>query len=225
MGFFSKLFGKKDAFDTGQYLENILKTGGQAIALVPIKKFSDYLQEHGEQLPSHAGTITGLLNINNESHRVEFSHGTFNGLNEGETLIQISKNSGIESAVNMGYNPEDLAESFASVLTDRYIKNKNNAYSIVWQICTVSSMQYSGRSNGQFPGEDKKPTRLQKYFDKVLDNDILKDEFQRLSPEFDFFEINPVIESLTRDVNDAELQLKINYAIAENLISKWDLDK
>ena len=45
---------------------------------------------------------------------------------------------------------------------------------------------------------------------------MLKDEFDDLSPEFDFFEINPVIESLTRDISDAELQLKINYAIAEN---------
>lgn len=221
MGF----FGKKDAFDAGKYLENILKIGGQAIAQVPIKKFSDYLQEHGEQLPSHAGTVEGLLDINNKKYKVEFRFGIFNDLNEGETFIKISRNSGIESAINTGYNPEDLAEGFASVLTDTYIKNKNNAYSIVWQICTVSSMQYSGRSNGQFPSEDKNPVRLQKYFDKVLDSGMLKDEFQDLSPEFDFFEINPVIESLTRDVGDAELQLKINYAIAENIISKWELDK
>jgi|LWDU01.1.fsa_nt_gi hypothetical protein len=225
MGIFSKVFGKKDTFDAGKYLEKILKIGGQAIAQVPIKKFSDYLREHGEQLPSHAGTTIGLLNINNETHRVEFSFGVFNGLNEGETLIKISRNSGIENAVSNGVDPIGLAEGMASVLTDMYIKNKNNAYSIVWQICTLSSMQYSGRSNGQFPSEDKNPARLQKYFDKVLDNGMLKDEFDDLSPEFDFFEINPVIESLTRDISDAELQLKINYAIAENLINKWDLDK
>ena len=78
-----------DSFDVEKYLQRTIEIGGQAIAKVPFKKFADYLHEHGEQLPSQAGTAHGLLKIDNKMYRVEFTFGVFHNLNDGETMIVI----------------------------------------------------------------------------------------------------------------------------------------
>jgi len=82
---------RKDPFDVENYLKGIIKIGGQAIAKVPMKKFVDYVHVHGEQLPSQAGTVHGLVKIDNKMYKVEFSSGVFHNLNDGETLIVITK--------------------------------------------------------------------------------------------------------------------------------------
>ena len=83
----------KNFFDVEKYLEGIIKIGGQAIAKVPMKKFVDYVHKYGEQLPSQAGTVHGLVKIDNKMYKVEFTSGIFHNLNDGETLIVITRKS------------------------------------------------------------------------------------------------------------------------------------
>ena len=83
----------KNFFDVEKYLEGIIKIGGQAIAKVPMKKFVDYVHKYGEQLPSQAGTVHGLVKIDNKMYKVEFTSGVFHNLNDGETLIVITRKS------------------------------------------------------------------------------------------------------------------------------------
>ena len=122
-------------------------------------------------------------------------------------------------------------ENLASLIKQTYVKDKNSAYSMTWQIVSMARMDYSVNvivdDMPSFPSDDKNPVLLQKYLDKVLEDHgmCLKDEYSDMSPELDFNKINIFLKSLTNNISDPEIKLQINYLIAESIIKEWDLDK
>jgi hypothetical protein len=227
MGFFSSLFGGKKEVNVVNILKTIDGSGGQGIAQVPIEVFAKYLHENGEQRPSQAGTVEGFINIDGKKRKVAFQHGMFQGLQEGETLITVFGSSGIEDNID-NIDPKSLADGLSGLIK-KFIANENDACSIAYQMFVQSNMAYNGaymaKGEPKFPSEEQYPASLQSFLNKVSADDMLKEEYQNLSPDLDFFEINDVFNSLTRDVSDPETQLIINYAIVENIIQEWGLDK
>ena len=118
----------------------------------------------------------------------------------------------------------ETAESLV-VLLKQYIKNENNAYSMAWQILSVTNMNYTVNGMQAFPTADQSPPLLKKFQDKVIEDGMLKEEYHDLSPEFDYHQINFVLDSLTKNISDPELKLKINFAMAESIIREWNLDR
>ncbi len=227
MGFFSSLFGGKKEIDIINILKTIDGSGGQGIVRVPIDVFAKYLHENGEQRPSHAGAVEGFLNIDGKKRKVAFQHGVFQGLQEGETLITVFASSGIEDHIDR-IDPKSLADGLSSLIKE-FISSENDAYSVAWAALTQSNMAYNGaymaKGEPKFPSDDQMPKSLQMFLNKVCPDGTLKEKYRNLSPDLDFFEVNDVFNSLTRDVSDPETQLIINYAIVENIIQEWGLDK
>lgn len=227
MGMFSSLFGGGKEVNISNILKTIDESGGQGIAQVPIEVFAKYLDENGEQRPSQAGVVEGFLNIDGKKRKVDFQHGVFQGLQEGETLITIFESSGIEDHID-NIDPKLLADGLSSLIKE-FISSENDAYSVAWAAYTQSNMAYNGayiaKGEPKFPSDDQHPASIQGFLNKVCPDGSLKEEYQNMSPDLDFFEINDVFNSLTRDVSDPETQLIINYAIVENIVQEWDLDK
>lgn len=227
MGLFSSLFGGKKEVNVANILKTIDESGGQGIAQVPIEVFAKYLHENGEQRPSQAGAVEGFLNIDGKKRKVGFQHGVFQGLQEGETLITVFGSSGIEDNID-NIDPKSLAVGLSSLIKE-FISNEDDAYSVAWAAYTQSNMAYNGayiaKGEHKFPSDDQRPASIQGFLNKVCPDGSLKEEYQNMSPDLDFFEINDVFNSLTRDVSDPETQLIINYAIVENVIQEWNLDK
>ena len=208
-------------------MKTIDESGYKGIAQVPIEVFVKYLHENGEQRPSQAGTVEGFLNIDGKKRKVAFQYGVFQGLQEGETLITVFGSSGIEDNID-NIDPKSLAVGLSSFIKD-FISNEDDAYSVACAAYSQSNMAYNGayiaKGEPKFPSEDQHPASIQGFLNKVCPDGRLKEEYQNMSPDLDFFEINDVFNSLTRDVSDPETQLIINYAIVENIIQEWGLDK
>lgn len=220
MGLFSSLFGGKKSINVTKILQSIKENGGQGIVDAPIEVFAKYLQENGEQQPSHAGVVTGFLNVDGKRCKVGFQHGVLQGLQKGETIITVFSNSGIEGVIDK-IGLESLAVELYSLIT-KFISNEDDAYTIAYQMIVQSNMIYNkaylAKGEHKIANKDNYPALLKEFTNEVNIDGYLKEEYQDLSPDLDFFEINDVFDSLTRDISDPELQLKLNYAIVENII-------
>jgi len=227
MGLFSSFFGVKREINVANILQTIDKSGGRGIAQVPIKVFAKYLHENGEQRPSYFDTVSGFLNIDGKKRKVEFQDGVHCGTREGETLVTIFSNSGIEDNID-NIDPKLLSEGLASLIK-KFIATENDAYRVAYQIFAQSNTlymeAYTSKNDPKFPDPDQYPTSVNSFLNKVTVDGMLKEEYHNLSPDLDFFEINEVFDSLTKDVYNPELQLTINFAIVENIIQEWSLDK
>tara|TARA_B100000315_G_C14319178_1_gene469987 strand:- start:32 stop:703 length:672 start_codon:yes stop_codon:yes gene_type:complete len=221
------LFGGKKEVNVQDLLKKLSETGGDGIFKIPIQVFTKYLHENGELITqSGYNGIEGFLDIGGKKHKVEFRYGLNEGCEEGETYILISEHIGTFDDID-NIDLKSIADKL-SIDIKQFIANEKDACKLAFHIFCMSNMEYHRQNKeGKFPNEEQYPALLQSFINKVSDDDLgaLKEEYTHETPHLNFHKINAVFKSLTRDVSDLETKLRINYAIAENIIQEWDLDK
>lgn len=132
-------------------------------------------------------------------------------------------------------DPDELAKVISADWADYwrgYINNTDDAYHLAFQFFALANSAYNhNRGGAGFPTEDQYPASIKRFFYKVYDKDDgsvggLKEEYRNLSPEMDMHRIHAEFRHMTSALaSHEEHRLKVNYAVIENIIRDWNLDK
>lgn len=226
MGLLRKLFfGSKRDVDVEKILLAISNSGGKGIVQVPFDYFVKFAKNHAEVLPSTAGVLICMVQLNGEKTKVQFADGALSfSMNDNETMINIFCISDFE---------RNKSSEKIEALTKSYIDLINkNIYS--QELARITAyLMYCNFDNGSMERTavpetvkvfmDKCTEGLTLFdaeYDEVLEKNIRK-EFYLNNREY--YEGLDTFTKIINCVQDDNIKNELGYSILQAFIANWKL--
>ena len=211
MGFLSKLFGQPNV-DVPRILNAVAQGGGQGIVQVPYDVFSAYLLKHGSEHQSGGGGMECFLNLGGKRQKVVIDRGLFTGLKAGQTMVTVKGGIAPPAATDA-----QLAGAFEKAVS-RFITDSESAYAVAWYVFTMAESDYLNDCWGQ----GKLDAKVEHLRSPVL-AEFHKGGHREVASPIDWHQLNALLGDSLISIEDPLRRLKISYAVADSLVTRWQL--